>query len=315
MGRMLETLKMGDARRALLTVSKPADEAPVQDCVTDWEIAEEVPYVEVGGPQKRVELSPGLMKHAAQAASQPPHLAVEAAPAAPKPMAVTLSEVPATTVAFEPWHDAAPPAAISPEIVAYHQRDHAASLEYQAILEALRGPLNGDAPQVLLMLGSKLQAGTSTVVLNLATIAAMRHGLRVVVIDGNMQRPGLGQRLGHLGTAGLADVIEGTLAMEQAIVKTEIPSLHLLPAGETVHAPTGEVMTWLLSWLKKRYDLIFIDGPALDEADAAPIAHADAAYVVVPQADSAAIGKAAAQKISGLRGRLCGLIHTHFEGA
>jgi len=68
MGKMLETLKAGEGRRALLAISKPADGAPVQDCVADWEIGAEVPFVEVGGPGKKVELSPGLMKHPALAA-------------------------------------------------------------------------------------------------------------------------------------------------------------------------------------------------------------------------------------------------------
>ena len=62
MGRMLETFKHGEGRRSPLTVGKPAGEAPVQDCVVDWEIGAEVPYVEVGGADKKIELSPGLMK-------------------------------------------------------------------------------------------------------------------------------------------------------------------------------------------------------------------------------------------------------------
>jgi hypothetical protein len=48
MGRMLETMKLGQARHTPLAISKPIDETPVQPCVTDWEIAEEVPFVEPG---------------------------------------------------------------------------------------------------------------------------------------------------------------------------------------------------------------------------------------------------------------------------
>src|ERR1700722_13746545 len=126
MGSMVETLKHGESRRSLLTVSKPVDEMPVQDCVVDWEIAEEVPYVEVGASGKTVELSPLLMKHAPQAAQQPPHLPLEIAPAA-KLGAVNLTEMLPMTVAFEPWSEPAPlPVGISPDIIAYHQPDHAA---------------------------------------------------------------------------------------------------------------------------------------------------------------------------------------------
>ncbi len=71
MGRMLETLKLGENRRVPAELSNP-EAAPVLDCVTDWEIAEEVPYIEVGGPNKKVELSPGLVKHPPQAAPRTP---------------------------------------------------------------------------------------------------------------------------------------------------------------------------------------------------------------------------------------------------
>src|SRR5213593_3077519 len=102
MGRVLETLKRGDGWRISAANSKPADATPVQDCVVDWEIGAEVPYVEVGGADKKVELSPGLMKHPAQAAPQPPHLPVEVAAAVSKPSVVKLTETKPMAVAFEP---------------------------------------------------------------------------------------------------------------------------------------------------------------------------------------------------------------------
>ena len=84
MGRMLETLKFGEGRRTPLATSSPAAPMPgAADCVVEWEIGEEVPFVEVGGPNKKVELSPGLMRHPPQPA-QPPHLIVETSIEAPK---------------------------------------------------------------------------------------------------------------------------------------------------------------------------------------------------------------------------------------
>src|SRR5438876_44830 len=62
MGRMLETLKLGEGRRTPLAISKPVDAASVQDCVVDWEIGEEVPFVEVGGPNKKVAVSAALKR-------------------------------------------------------------------------------------------------------------------------------------------------------------------------------------------------------------------------------------------------------------
>jgi hypothetical protein len=128
MGRMLETMKLGEARRTPLAIGKPVDDPPVQDCVVDWEIGEEVPYVEVGGPNKKVELSPGLLKHPAQAAPQPPHMPIEPAPAATKLNAVNLTEVKPMTAVYAPWPGPTPPPlSVSAEVIAYHQPDHASS--------------------------------------------------------------------------------------------------------------------------------------------------------------------------------------------
>ena len=169
MGKMLETMKLSQGRRVPLAVSKPVDEVPVQDCVTDWEIAEEVPYVEVGGPNKKVESSSGLTKHAAQAAPQPPHLSVE------KPKTVNLSVIQPTSVAFEPWHDAPPPSAVSPEVIAYHHPEHPTSKEYEALLDALRSGRKTEIAPVLLLLGLRPNVGASTVLLNLCRRSRQRN--------------------------------------------------------------------------------------------------------------------------------------------
>ena len=313
MGRMLETMKLSHGRHAPLAITKPVEEPPVKDCVVDWEIAEEVPYVEVGGPDKKLDLSPGLMKHAPQAAPQPPHLPVENAPVAPKP--VTLTEPLPSVVAYEAWPaDAVARVEISSEIVAYHQPDHATSQEYAALLQALRNSLKADVGNVLLLSGLKPGVGTSTVLLNLATIAAMQHKLRVVVVDANGPRAALAQKLGHGAAAGLQEVIDGTLALEHAIVKTPILSLHLLPAGNSSKKLTSGAMTWLAAWLRERYDLIFVDGPTMDEtaAVAVHIPYADANYLVLPHGENAVAGQEAAKSMARMGGRLCGLIHTHF---
>jgi Mrp family chromosome partitioning ATPase len=141
--------------------------------------------------------------------------------------------------------------------------------------------------------------------------------VRVVVVDGKARHTGLAKRLGQAESAGLMEVMKGTLALEQAIVTTGIAALHLLPAGLAVkmHNPlTSEAMTWLIAWLRERYDLIFVDGPTMEDQDVAVQApHADAIYLVLPHGDPTPLNKGIAQTISRLGGRLCGLIHTHFE--
>lgn len=311
MGRMLETMKLGEARRTPLAINQPADAAPVQDCVVDWEIGEEVPYVEVGGPNKKIELSPGLLQHPAQAAPQPPHLPIEPVSAAPKPKAIQLTEAKPMTAMLAPWPVPAPtPLAVSAEVVTFHQPEHMTSKEYAGLFAAMRRGLKADTANVLLLLGMKPRVGTSTVLLNLAVTAATQD-LRVIVVDANPHHASLARRLGHGPAKGLGDVLDGTFALDQAVLKTCIGSLHLLPAGAPSQDPiTTEAMSWLIAWLRERYDLILIDGPTIVDA-VVQIPHADNIYLVLPRGESPS--KSAAQSVSRMGGRLCGLIHTHFD--
>lgn len=307
MGRMLETMKLGEGRRTPLAISERVDGAPVQDCVVDWEIGEEVPFVEVGGPNKKVELSPGLMKHPVQATLRPPHAAMESAVT---PKAVDLTEPRPMTAVYAPWPAAAPVPTVSPEVIAYHQPNHTTSKEYAALLTMMRRSLQVCAGNVLVLLGARPHVGNTTVLLNLAVMAA-RQEARVIVVDGNPSRASLAKRLGQSGAMGLAEILDGSLALEQAVVKTCINSLHLLPAGISVKAAlTNKAMSWLATWLRERYDLIFVDGPTI-EGGVALIPQADGIYLVLPQGE--APPKGVAEAVSRMGGRLCGLIHTHFE--
>src|SRR5262245_23457360 len=63
MGRMLDRLKVGRPvfiRDGVKSDAPPEPQTPVQECVVDWEIGAETPFIEVGGPDKKIEHSPGL---------------------------------------------------------------------------------------------------------------------------------------------------------------------------------------------------------------------------------------------------------------
>jgi Mrp family chromosome partitioning ATPase len=313
---MLETMKRGESRRATMPASAPEPDAPVQECVVDWEIGEEVPFVEVGGPVKEMNATPGLLlKHPPQPA-KPPHAGVEKALGGTGVKVVNLTATRPMTVAFEPWPETPAPLSVAPEIIAIHQPEHAVSKEYALLLDKMLEGLKTD-PRVLLLTGLKARVGVSTVLLNLAGSAAFKKQ-RVVVVDANGARAGLAPRLGRAVAEGLQEVIGGALALEQAIVSTAVPNLYLLAAG--MSAPkkrplTGEAMSWIVAWLRERFDVILIDGPCIEQpADVAVQApHADGVFLVLPQGVEASAHKGIAHTISRMGGRLSGLIHTHFE--
>jgi len=303
---MLETLKLGEGRRTPLAISMPADAAPVQDCVVDWEIGAEVPYVEVGGPNKKVEFSPALLKHPPQATPQPPHLPGEIAT---KASTVYLTESKPMTASLEPW-PAPMPLSLHADIVAYHQPEHAASKQYAELLNAIHGTLKTNAAKVLLVCGLRPGVGASNVLLNVAVTAALKLQVRVAILDA---RGGLAERFGLARSIGLGEVMTGSLALEQALVKTGIGSLCLMPAGKP-STLTREAMAWLVGWLRERFDLIFVHGPTMANAASgdAYVAHADGMYLVLPQGEPSDSAQDLARAVAGMGGRLCGLIHTQF---
>lgn len=313
MGRVLDTLKQGGASRATV----PANEADSRGeaFLVDWTASDDaVPFIEVGAPGKRVETSPGLMlPHPPQAKVQPPHAPVErSAPAG----VVSLTEARPMAVAFEPWPGAGA-RAVAPEVIAYHQPEHPVSLEYAALADALLDNAPGVGTPALLLTGVRSRVGTSTVVLNVAVALARGGARRVALLEAHWARPGLAARLGHAGAGGVHDVLGGRLALEQAVLATPVPALSLLPAGpgKPAAAPGAEAATWLLAWLRERYDLVLIDGPSLEStADLAALAPAcDGMYFVLPQGEAPQLQRALAQSVPRLGGRLRGLIHTRFE--
>lgn len=307
MGRMLQTFKQGEGRRVLPANDAALPDPAVQDTVVDWEIAEEVPFVEVGGPNKKVELSPSLLSHPAQVTPPPPHHPAEIAA---KPKAVQLTPAQPMKVAYQPL--AAPSTAagnVSADVIAYHQPEHATSKEYAQLLDVMLQSTKANG--VLLLVGVKANVGASTVLLNLAALAAQAKSLRVALVETSAKQA-MAQRLGVAAGRGLGDVLAGSLALEQALEKSPIASLHVLPAGKSPIF-TSEAVAWLCSCLRERFDLVLVDGPTLDDAAAlgvlAPRAHG--IYLVLPQGDTA--GKGLAQTLNRLGGHVCGLIHTHFE--
>jgi hypothetical protein len=61
--------------------------------------------------------------------------------------------------------------------------------------------------------------------------------------------------------------------------------------------------------------LILIDGPSAEDAAGlgVQLPHADGVYLVLPRGETSAGQEPVAQNLRRLGGRLCGLIHTHFD--
>ncbi len=333
MGRMLETFKPNELKNLSGPESRVPDAKnrsgpePPPAPVSPNSDAEEYLFIEVGGPDKKIDASPAVLAApgpAGRSAGSPlPEKRTEARTTNPagsaKPpsaaLAPTLTAAGPMAIHFEAWPLRHAGGAVAPEIITYHHPEHPISKQYGELVAKM---LEDPQARVVIGAGAMPQAGTTTVMLNVAFSACRGKGQRVAVVEGHLARPALAVRLGLGAIPGLQDVLAGKLALETAVVATGQPALHVLTAG--AHPNDGKILVseafpWLLAWLRERFDIILVDAPDLSAAEAlAPLAAAgDAFYLVLPEQALPPQIHVYTQTVSRLRGRLRGLIHTHFE--
>jgi Mrp family chromosome partitioning ATPase len=201
------------------------------------------------------------------------------------------------------------------ELIAFHQPEHAVSEQYRALAGQLLPKTVDGKGRTLLFASLAPGAGTTTALLNLAISTCARYDRQTIVVDANLRRPALAQRLGLPAAAGLQEVLAGSVALERALQTTAQTNLHALAAGSSAGKaatfPT-EAIHWVVAWLRERFELIFIDGPVCSEADLAVLLPvADAFYLVLDHADASQPKvRLATKTISQLGGRVAGYIVT-----
>jgi receptor protein-tyrosine kinase len=106
--------------------------------------------------------------------------------------------------------------------------------------------------------------------LNLALSIVRDREMRVVLVDGDVARPGLTPALGLEGRAGLNDVLEDTsLDVSAVTYQTDVQGLFFVPAGRwNDHAPeffAGSRMPQVIQELSRRvgHGVIIFDSPPL----------------------------------------------------
>jgi len=109
--------------------------------------------------------------------------------------------------------------------------------------------------------------GKTLTTMNLGLCYAQLPQQRVLVIDGDMRTRGLTSMLDHPSSPGLAEILSGDVAPDEAIVATNQKNLFILPAG-TVSSPSPELFTgrrWqeFLGHCGEMFKVILIDTPPI----------------------------------------------------
>lgn len=128
--------------------------------------------------------------------------------------------------------------------------------------------------------------GKSTTASNLAIVYA-QLGKRVLLMDCDMRKPTAHFTFQLPGQLGLSTILAKRTTLERSIQSTQVPKLHLLPAGPIPPNPSellaSPMMKTLLEELEQSYDMVIIDAPPLIQvADSQIVAsEADGTILVI----------------------------------
>jgi len=113
--------------------------------------------------------------------------------------------------------------------------------------------------------------GKSTVTANLA-ISLARAGRRVTVICADPDMHRVEQILGARADIGLAQVLDGSVPLSEALVPSKIKNLSLLPCGRPtggdVELSQSDAMESCFDSIRERSGFVLVDSPPLGDADA-----------------------------------------------
>jgi tyrosine-protein kinase Etk/Wzc len=130
--------------------------------------------------------------------------------------------------------------------------------------------LNPDgASRSILMTSAAEREGKTIATLNLALAMVELPQLRVLVVDADLSHPAVEGYLGWPRRHGINEMLSGRLSMDQAIRATSVERLDILGAGEATPNPSIhlERLETILNALKRRYDYVLLDGPAVLRAN------------------------------------------------
>jgi capsular exopolysaccharide synthesis family protein len=142
--------------------------------------------------------------------------------------------------------------------------------------------------KTLLVTSASFQEGKSLVCLNLAVTLARRAGKKVLLVEGDLRKPALCQRLGLPPLRGISHWVQGDQPLTNFLYRVAELDIWFLPGGESCAQPLEAIqsprMRDLPSQAARLFDWIVIDSAPLLVADSSILSRlADGALVVVRQ--------------------------------
>lgn len=145
--------------------------------------------------------------------------------------------------------------------------------------------------KIIVITSSGPSEGKTTTSCNLAIVTA-EAGKRTILLDCDMRNPKIHKVFGLSNQEGISDVLVGETNFYEAVQKSEIENLYVLPSGTRPPNPaellSSDKMERFIESLKEIYDYIIIDTPPVIMVTDAQILskYADGCLLVVASAEA-----------------------------
>ena len=195
----------------------------------------------------------------------------------------------------------------------------ALSEAYKSLCTTLQFSTDSGLPHALLVTSAGMSEGKST-----TSLAIAKHfatvGMRVLLIDADMRKASLHQRMRLENSIGLSNYLTGNSTPNETIQRTEHPNLFFISAGP---APPNAAdllasgrLTQMLKVGEKVFDLIVLDGPpVLGLADVPLLTRASAGTLLVVAAGQTRLAtlRIALKRLRMARAPLIGFLLNKFD--
>jgi len=136
--------------------------------------------------------------------------------------------------------------------------------DYRTVRTSILLSFAENPPRSILVTSALPKEGKSVTVTNLA-VAFAQLGERVLVVDTDLRKPRLHQIFKIERQEGLSNFLTGNLAMRDAIQKTDVENIFLMPSGPIPPNPSellnSKKMKQLMTESREGFDFIFFDTP------------------------------------------------------
>ena len=170
------------------------------------------------------------------------------------------------------------------------QPSSALTESYRALRTAILLSTAPRPPQALLVTSPQPNEGKTCTSVNLAMALAQRGG-RVLIIDGDLRKPGVARHLDLANDMGLSSLLTGAHGVDEALRNFGlVPNLWVLPAGPSPPNPaellSSPTMEEVMRRLRLHFDHLIVDSPpALMVTDATLLSTLVDGVVLVVESD------------------------------